>query len=73
MTGSAPDTIIAQITQKGVTKDLEIRTHPALPPWEDLPEADKESNRIAVGEMPAFFGPGRAAGLPARVVAVNSR
>jgi hypothetical protein len=29
--------------------------HPALVPWEDLPEADKEKNRIAVRRLPVFL------------------
>ncbi len=31
------------------------KTHPALASWESLPEPDKEKNRIAVRELPAFL------------------
>lgn len=31
------------------------KTHPALVPWEALPEADKETNRASVRELPAFL------------------
>jgi len=36
-------------------KNPEKKTHPALVPWEALPEADKETNRASVRELPAFL------------------
>jgi len=36
-------------------KNPQAKTHPALLPWEELPEADKAINRASVREMPAFL------------------
>lgn len=36
-------------------KDTAARTHPALVTWEELPEADKQKNRVAVIQMPIFL------------------
>lgn len=36
-------------------KNAQAKTHPALLPWEELPEADRAINRTAVREMPAFL------------------
>ena len=36
-------------------KNPDKKTHPALVSWEALPETDKETNRTAVRELPAFL------------------
>jgi hypothetical protein len=36
-------------------KDLERRTHPALLPWEQLPDDEKAKNRDSVSQLPAML------------------
>jgi voltage-gated potassium channel Kch len=36
-------------------KDIQNRTHPDLLPWENLPEPEKEKNRIPSRELPALL------------------
>lgn len=36
-------------------KDSERKMHPALLPWHDLPEEEREKNRSSVREIPAFL------------------
>jgi voltage-gated potassium channel Kch len=36
-------------------KDPDRKTHPDLVPWEELPESEKEKNRIAVRGLPRFL------------------
>jgi NAD(P)-dependent dehydrogenase (short-subunit alcohol dehydrogenase family) len=37
------------------TRNDAQKTHPALVPWEQLPEADKEKNRAVARELPTFL------------------
>ncbi len=36
-------------------RDASRKTHPALVSWEELPEDEREKNRVAVCELPAFL------------------
>jgi voltage-gated potassium channel Kch len=37
------------------SQDPTTKCHPALVPWDELPEADKEKNRTAARELPTFL------------------
>jgi hypothetical protein len=37
------------------SQDPTMKLHPALVPWNELPEADKEKNRIAARQLPTFL------------------
>ncbi len=37
------------------SQDPTMKLHPALVPWDELPEADKEKNRIATRQLPTFL------------------
>jgi hypothetical protein len=41
------------------TRDLKKRTHPSLVPWGDLPEEEKDKDRMPVKGIPAFLAKAR--------------
>lgn len=49
-----------------VLKDPEQKLHPALVPWEELSESDREKNRIPVRQLPELL-----AGLGFRIIPVD--